>query len=167
MSTKAKKIQKQNGNKKNETRAERVVDVATEPAKKKYKNPYECKKIEIDAEVPGVGTIKVSLIEVEHNGTKFRCTTRKEAIDWLRNKRAEERKIKSANRDTKNAERLNKSFPMVTERISSLAQKIAKLAECQTVNQDEKDILNKAAELLVDCAIIRNVRGQKEKEAVI
>ena len=177
MTSKAKKIKKAATKKNDTAEAKKAPEAKTTeqvqkteadpeaPAKKKYKNPYEYKKVETEADVPGVGKIKVTLIEVEHNEEKFRCTTRKEAINWLRSKRSAERELKAAEREAKNANRINKSFPMVTARISDHATKIANLAEGATVNQDEKDLLNKVAEMLADCVIIRNNREVAEREA--
>jgi len=128
------------------TKAEQKPAAATAADDKpwrKYADKFD--RVTVDAEVPGVGTMKIDLVQVELDGEKFRAPTRKECQTWLREQRkakAVELKIaRDAERERKSLEKAEKMGPAVTDRLAKTAARIETLATNPTVDEADAKAL--------------------------
>lgn len=132
---------------------------------KKYQDVF--KKVTITAEIEGVGKIPVTLIEVAHEGETYRARTRKEAQQWLRDKRKEaQAKMKAekeALREQKEMERAEKVAGYIDEKIEMLACKIAVLATNKVISDDDRKAIEAAIESIMDVVAKRRREESEEK----
>ncbi len=117
------------------------------------------KKVETVADVPGVGKIPITLIEVEFGGQVHRANTRKECQQWLTAQRKavhdKARAENEAERTKKAEERYAKMAPAVTDRLEAISEKLRKLSENETVESNEEPLLLEAAALITQVAVLR------------
>lgn len=132
------------------------------PAKKNGRIVDVFTKIQTTAEIPGVGKIPVSLIEVEHKGNKQRFRTRREAQLWLRAQRKEDAKAAKEAKDLarmqRELERADKVAGFIGERLTVLANNISTLASAASVPDEQTE------KLLQAVALISEVVDTRKKE---
>ncbi len=133
-----------------EPKAPKAPKADGEKTSKKYQDKFE--RVTFDANVPGVGTMKIDLVQVELDGETFSAPTRKECQVWLRQQRkakAAEAKIqRDAERERKALEKAEKMGPAVTDRLDKIADRIAALATNPTVDEDDAEALAEAIDAI-------------------
>jgi len=150
-----------------EKKAEEVKAESAKNEKTQKKNVFAPKyeRVHKDAEVPGIGTVRVSMVRVLYSGKEFIAQSKKECVEWVKSEKAKERELKreiaKAARENRKREVEAVYGPRTTARLRRIRENLARLTMRNKMITEEQRVILETACLSIGDVIEMRMAVEK------